>query len=148
MPLGEGGSTDYSQWKFTLAPNYTSLKEGQNKITSRVMCPGNGSELTKWFGINVTGVSGTSAQAVNSSSTSQRNDSAQPSGPVYSYSQHKSTSKDPSRVEGGQTQDQANQIQQKEKSAITKDQTQTTQTTPSNNQTGQPTGFIPPFSTP
>ncbi len=147
IATGPKGPSDYSEWKFTLGSNYTTLKEGQNKITSRAMCPGNGTELTKWFGINVTGVTGMSPEATNSTSTQQGNDSAQSSGPVYSYSQHKNTSKDTSTAEEGQTQNDDVQSQEDEVDAVKNEKTQSTQTT-SNNETQQATDFIPPFTTP
>jgi hypothetical protein len=148
IPTGPKGSSDYSQWKFTLGPNYTSLKEGQNKITSRAMCPGNGTELTKWFGINVTGVTGMPPETTNSTSTQQDNNSAKSSGPVYSYSQHKNTSKDLSTAAEGQTQNDVVQSQDDGVDAVKNKKTQSTQPTSPNNQTQQATDFIPPFTTP
>src|SRR5690242_20423753 len=68
VATGSGGVNDYSQWKFTVTPNYTAIKEGQNKITSKVTCPGGGVGLTKWFGINVTGVTGAVPISTNSTS--------------------------------------------------------------------------------
>lgn len=148
IPTGPKGSSDYSQWKFTLGPNYTSLKEGQNKITSRAMCPGNGTELSKWFGVNVTGVTGMPPETTNSTSTQQDNDSATSSGPVYSYSQHKNTSKDISIAAEGQNQNDVVQSQDDGVDAVKNKKTQSTQPTSSNNQTQQATDFIPPFTTP
>lgn len=148
IPTGPKGSSDYSQWKFTLGPNYTSLKEGQNKITSRAMCPGNGTELSKWFGVNVTGVTGMPPETTNSTSTQQDNDSAKSSGPVYSYSQHKNTSKDISIAAEGQNQNDVVQSQDDGVDAVKNKKTQSTQPTSSNNQTQQATDFIPPFTTP
>lgn len=148
IPTGPKGSSDYSQWKFTLGPNYTTLNEGQNKITSRAMCPGNGTELTKWFGINVTGVTGMPPEATNSTSAQQGNDSAKSNGPVYSYSQHKNTSKDTSTAEKGQPQDDVAQSQDEGDDAIKNEKTQSTRSTTSKNQTEQATDFIPPFTTP
>lgn len=148
IPKGPKGSSDYSQWKFTLGPNYTSLKEGQNKITSRAMCPGNGTELSKWFGVNVTGVTGMPPETTNSTSTQQDNDSAKSSGPVYSYSQHKNTSKDISIAAEGQNQNDVVQSQDDGVDAVKNKKTQSTQPTSSNNLTQQATDFIPPFTTP
>ena len=148
IPTGPKGSSDYSQWKFTLVPNYTSLKEGQNKITSRAMCPGNGTELSKWFGVNVTGVTGMPPETTNSTSTQQDNNSAKSSGPVYSYSQHKNTSKDLSTAAEGQTQNDVVQSQDDGVDAVKNKKTQSTQPTSSINQTQQATDFIPPFTTP
>jgi hypothetical protein len=148
IPTGPKGSSDYSQWKFTLGPNYTSLKEGQNKITSRAMCPGNGTELSKWFGVNVTGVTEMPPETTNSTSTQQDNDSPKSSGPVYSYSQHKNTSKDISIAAEGQNQNDVVQSQDDGVDAVKNKKTQSTQPTSSNNQTQQATDFIPPFTTP
>ena len=148
IPTGPKGSSDYSQWKFTLGPNYTSLKEGQNKITSRAMCPGNGTELSKWFGVNVTGVTGMPPETTNSTSTQQDNNSTKSSGPVYSYSQHKNTSKDISIAAEGQNQNDVVQSQDDGVDAVKNKKTQSTQPTSSNNQTQQATDFIPPFTTP
>jgi len=104
------------------------------------MCPGNGTELTKWFGINVTGVTGMPPETTKSTSTQQDNNGAKSSGPVYSYSQHKNTSKDLSTAAEGQSQDDGVDA--------VKNKTQSTQPTSSNNQTQQATDFIPPFTTP
>jgi hypothetical protein len=144
---GNGGASDYSQWKFTVTPNYTAIKEGQNKITSKVTCPGGAIGSTKWFGINVTGVTG--AAAINTNSTSGNgtgsqtsNASNQSSGPLYSYSQKQAENKKAS--ESVQTQEKGAQKNLQ--------QTQTTQSqstvtiTPPNNGTGSSTGFVPPFS--
>lgn len=55
---GTGGIDDYSTWNFIITPAYTSIKEGpDNKITSKLECTPN---LTKWYSVNVTGISTTS----------------------------------------------------------------------------------------
>ena len=53
-----GEDNDYSKWFITLNPNYTSIKEGANKITARLSCLPNvvGNNITKWYSINVTGI--------------------------------------------------------------------------------------------
>src|SRR6187200_2637796 len=65
---GPIGINDYSKWNFTLLPNkYNPIKEGQNKITSKLSCLNgdnntnsnsitNSTNLTKWYSVNVTGV--------------------------------------------------------------------------------------------
>ncbi len=62
---GPIGINDYSKWNFTLLPDkYNPIKEGQNKITSKLSClNGNNNtnsnsitNLTKWHSVNVTGV--------------------------------------------------------------------------------------------
>ena len=52
---GTGGKSDYPSWIFNLMPNYTTIKEGQNKITAKLSCISSPSNLTKWFSVNVTG---------------------------------------------------------------------------------------------
>ena len=54
-----GENNDYSSWFFILNSNYTSIKEGANKITAKLSCLptalGNDKNMTKWYSINVTG---------------------------------------------------------------------------------------------
>lgn len=52
---GPGGSNDFFQWEFVLSNNYTHVINGENKITSKLLCP---TELTRWFSVVVNGVSG------------------------------------------------------------------------------------------
>ena len=43
QPTGIQGNNDYSTWQYTLSSNYTSINEGNNKITSKIYCAaGNG----------------------------------------------------------------------------------------------------------
>jgi hypothetical protein len=54
---GTGGMNDYSSWNFILNSSYASIKEGpNNKITSKLECTPN---LTKWYSVNVTGITTT-----------------------------------------------------------------------------------------
>ena len=56
---GRGQVSDYSKWFFILSPNYTSIKEGINEITARLSCLPSittGNNLTKWYSVNVTGI--------------------------------------------------------------------------------------------
>jgi hypothetical protein len=65
---GPNGITDYSKWNFTFLPDkYTTIKEGQNKITSKLSCLNVNNNtnsnstttytnLTKWYSVNITGV--------------------------------------------------------------------------------------------
>ncbi len=55
---GSGGNGDYSNWSFKLMSNYTTIKEGQNKITAKLLCVNSPTNLTKWYSVNVTGTSG------------------------------------------------------------------------------------------
>ena len=52
---GINGSMDYSKWNFTVTPEYTTIKEGVNKITAKYSCPPN-VNFTKFYSVNVTGV--------------------------------------------------------------------------------------------
>ena len=61
IPIGQIGVSNYSQWKYALAPTYAgSIKEGSNKITAKLLCNTNPTALTKFYSINVTGVNGIS----------------------------------------------------------------------------------------
>ena len=52
---GTGGAADYSRWNFALTSKYTTIKQGDNKITARVECANN--PASKGFSsVNVTGV--------------------------------------------------------------------------------------------
>jgi hypothetical protein len=52
-----GRANDYSTWKYTFTPGYAVIKEGINKITSKISCsPVNSpTSLNKWYSVNVTG---------------------------------------------------------------------------------------------
>src|ERR671939_763927 len=52
---GAGGAADYSKWKFDITSKYTTIKPGQNKITSRFECEDN-SALKGFSSVNVTGI--------------------------------------------------------------------------------------------
>ncbi|MDQ6864082.1 MAG: hypothetical protein M3044_09680 [Thermoproteota archaeon] len=57
---GPKGSDDYSKWNFTLSPKYTSIKQGQNKITAKHSCANSPSSF--YNSVNVTGVTTVSAK--------------------------------------------------------------------------------------
>jgi len=56
---GTIGKNDYSRWFFVLSSNYTSIKEGVNEITAKLSCLSSlsNNNTTKWYSINVTGIS-------------------------------------------------------------------------------------------
>jgi len=56
LATGHGGTTDYSSWRYALTPNYAAMKHGQNKITAKITCVANPTNLTKFNSVNVTGV--------------------------------------------------------------------------------------------
>jgi hypothetical protein len=55
VATGHGGKSDYSTWKYTITSKYAALKQGQNKITSKVSCIATPTNLTKSYSVNVTG---------------------------------------------------------------------------------------------
>ena len=147
IATGSGGSADYSDWEFTITSNYTSIKAGENEITSKVVCPGNGAELTKWYGVNVTGVSGTASVNANSSEqddeSGSSNTSAQSSGPVYSYSKEKNATN--KNLESGNTQDSID-VDSEQETELSRGESTTTPGNTSNSSEGVSTNFVPPFS--
>ena len=56
VATGHGGTTDYSAWRYTITPNYAAVKQGQNKITAKISCAANPTNLTKFSSLNVTGI--------------------------------------------------------------------------------------------
>jgi hypothetical protein len=55
VAAGHGGKNDYSTWKYTITSKYAALRQGQNKITSRISCIATPTNLTKFNSVNVTG---------------------------------------------------------------------------------------------
>jgi len=57
-PTGSNGSSDFSTWSFTYSSKYHLIQTGLNDLTSKITClvPPNGPTITKWYSINVTGV--------------------------------------------------------------------------------------------
>jgi hypothetical protein len=54
-----GSANDYSTWKYAFNPGYAVIKQGTNKITSKISCSPQGNSaisLSKWYSVNVTGV--------------------------------------------------------------------------------------------
>jgi hypothetical protein len=79
---GTGGIDDYSTWNFMITPEYTSIKEGpDNKITSKLECTPN---LTKWYSVNVTGISTTTS--ANRAGTEMQTPPFSPPSPIISDS--------------------------------------------------------------
>jgi hypothetical protein len=52
---GIRGPMDYSKWTFNATPEYSTVKEGVNKVTAKYSCPLN-VNFRKFYSINVTGV--------------------------------------------------------------------------------------------
>ena len=56
IPTGSKIENDYSTWKYILDSNYTTIKEGDNKITARLECSDeHGDDMRKWYSVNVIG---------------------------------------------------------------------------------------------
>ncbi|MGI0033293.1 MAG: hypothetical protein ACRD97_08490, partial [Nitrososphaeraceae archaeon] len=58
---GAAGPTDFSEWEFVLHNNYTQIIEGENKITSKLLCA---SAFPRWYSVFVTGVPNSSNEDV------------------------------------------------------------------------------------
>jgi hypothetical protein len=58
---GAGGPTDFSEWEFVLHNNYTQIIEGENKITSKLLCA---SAFPRWYSVFVNGVPNSSNEDV------------------------------------------------------------------------------------
>jgi hypothetical protein len=59
IPIGQAGGNDYSKWKYTFTPAYAgTIREGINRITAKLLCQANPTNLTKFYSINVTGMNG------------------------------------------------------------------------------------------
>ena len=55
VPIGTGGTNDYSIWHYNITPKYAIIKHGQNKIAAKISCAASPSNLTKFNSVNVTG---------------------------------------------------------------------------------------------
>jgi len=60
---GMGGTNDFSQWEFVLGANYTQIIQGENKITSKLLCP---PAPTRWYSVFVNGVPNYSNEEISS----------------------------------------------------------------------------------
>jgi hypothetical protein len=60
---GTGGTNDFSQWEFVLGANYTQIIGGENKITSKLLCP---AVPTRWYSVFVNGVPNYSNEKISS----------------------------------------------------------------------------------
>jgi hypothetical protein len=61
-PTGVQGDNDYSNWQYTLASNYTNINEGNNKITSKILCLDGPQKLQAFYSVNITATNFTQAQ--------------------------------------------------------------------------------------
>ena len=59
-PTGDGMGNEYTTWKYTIDSDYTSLREGDNRITARLICSDDqGKDIRKWYSVNVIGQTAT-----------------------------------------------------------------------------------------
>jgi hypothetical protein len=65
---GAGGPIDFSEWEFVLHKNYTQIIEGENKITSKLLCA---SASPRWYSVFVNGLPNSSNQDVFSPAQSE-----------------------------------------------------------------------------
>jgi hypothetical protein len=60
IPTGENVESDYSTWRYIIKSDSDTIKQGNNKITARLLCTGLGGEdIRKWDSISVIGQIGT-----------------------------------------------------------------------------------------
>ncbi len=78
---GAGGAKDYSQWKFVLHEQYTHLKEGNNKITAKLLCA---SAPARWYSVVVNGVANSNASEAIPVQSNQPQSNASEAIPVQS----------------------------------------------------------------
>jgi hypothetical protein len=65
-PTGVKMKNDYSTWKYTINSNYTTLREGDNRITARLLCSDDlGKNERKWYSVNVIGQTGSENSSTN-----------------------------------------------------------------------------------
>jgi hypothetical protein len=60
---GTGGINDFSRWEFVWRTNYTQIIEGENKITSKLLCT---SAPPRWYSVFVNGVPNYSNEEMSS----------------------------------------------------------------------------------
>ncbi len=98
-PTGVQGDNDYSTWQYTLASNYTNINEGNNKITSKILCLDGPQKLQAFYSVNITATNFTQAQlssynmmlessnSTNSGNMSQTSSLLQPFAQIQQFNQ-------------------------------------------------------------
>ena len=69
---GVGGQNDYSNWTFTYTSKYHTISEGINELTAKLSCITNPANITKYYSVNVTGVT-TSLAAIDNTTAPSSN---------------------------------------------------------------------------
>ena len=60
VATGPGGANDYSNWTFTYTDKYHLITNGTNNLTSKLSCidhNNNNANLTKWYSVDIIGIS-------------------------------------------------------------------------------------------
>jgi len=98
-PTGVQGDNDYSNWQYTVASNYTNINEGNNKITSKILCLDGPQTLQAFYSVNITATNFTQAQlssynmmlessnSTNSGNVSQTSGGLQPFAQIQQFNQ-------------------------------------------------------------
>ena len=102
---GTGGAKDYSQWKFVLHEQYTHLKEGNNKITAKLLCA---SAPARWYSVVVNGVANSNASEAIPVQSNQPQSNASEAIPVQS-NQPQSNASEAIPVQSNQPQSNASE---------------------------------------
>ena len=86
---GPGGVNDYSTWTFTYTDDYHLITNGTNELTSKLSCVGDDSNvgttanLTKFYSVNVIGVTESSERQALDEEAQQNNGSNFSSSPSF-----------------------------------------------------------------
>jgi PKD domain len=136
--IGSGGNNDYSKWNFNLAPKYTTIKEGTNKITAKLSCADN-PNLKKFYSVNITGVAASNNNTVQQQQTVITPQSPPPPPSTTTTTKNNNNTGSPLLLP---TVNNSNQAIQKQQTIITPQSPppppSTTTTTKNNNNTGSP----------
>ena len=79
--IGPRGQKDYSKWTFIVIPKYTTIKEGINKIASKITCD-NKPSLVSYYSLNVTGLVGNGGSFSSHSPAATTNNAPQIATPL------------------------------------------------------------------
>ena len=59
IPTGGNMANEYSTWKYIIESDSSTIRQGNNKVTARLLCTGdNGEDIRKWDSVMVIGQSG------------------------------------------------------------------------------------------
>jgi hypothetical protein len=89
VATGPGGVNDYSTWNFTYTDDYHLITNGTNNLTSKLSCVGDDSNvgttanLTKFYSVNVIGVTESSERQALDEEAQQNNGSNFSSSPSF-----------------------------------------------------------------